>query len=74
MNACPDTASAPATVTWRVRLGDPLTLCITVIDGQWHWRGSEPNAQNSRGYPSYPAVLAAARHALGLPPIAAQRT
>ncbi len=44
-------------------------LIITAIAGTWHWRIDEPNASQSRGYPSHAEAKAAAHHALGIPAI-----
>jgi len=68
--ACPEARTAPV-VTWRLRafhLGRDLV--ITVIDGRFVWRIDEPNARNSAPAATYPACLAQARTALGLPAIA----
>lgn len=67
--ACPEARTAP-TITWRLRayhLG--RDLIITVIAGAYAWRLDEPNARNSAPAATYPACLAAARAALGLPAI-----
>lgn len=60
------------TITWTLT-GYSLgrDLIITVRQGQYRWQLDEPNARPSAAYADYPQCLAAARHALGLPPIGA---
>lgn len=69
MSPCPDTAERPPTVSWRVTAEHGRAFVFTIIDSAWHWRIADEGAVNSRAYPSYPAALAAARTALGLPAI-----
>lgn len=69
MNPCRDTATTPAVVTWRTATESGLAFVFSVYGGAWHWRVDAPNAVNSRGYPSYPAAMAAARAHHDLPAI-----
>lgn len=66
---CPDARTAP-TLTFRHEAYHAgRALIITATGGRWHWRLDEPNARQSKAYPSHPACKAAARAALGLPVI-----
>jgi len=65
---CPEARRRP-TITWRLAAyHDGLDLIITVLDGAYHWRLDGRPAQSSPHH-DYPRCLAAARLALGLPPI-----
>lgn len=71
MNAapCTEARTAPTIIYRFANYHAGRALILTVIKGRWHWRIDEPNARNSKGYPSHPAAKAAARAALGLPAI-----
>lgn len=61
--------STTSCVSWRVRITPSLAAVFTLLGGRWHWRADAANAQQSAGHASYPAAMAAARRALGLPAI-----
>lgn len=70
MNTAPCTDTRrPAVITWRPPAERGLAFVFEVHAGAWHWRLDAPNASNSRGYPTYPAAMAAARAHHGLPAI-----
>lgn len=72
---CDQAPRTPPTITWRLRdyhLG--RDLIITVLAGRHTWMLDEPNARPSASFDSYPACLANARHALGLPAIGSGAT